>query len=253
MFFSRTKTVKCLQRQTPAHDRHSVRSASRMNASSASTCATQVAPVICSMWQEMEQGSSVSLTWNSMTPTSLRATVVSWTASMTCAFVRFTREPTCPAKMIAPGVCTNWNKHKPVGDQITQMMWNHIFALPHTNAQSCLVRRTSVLFPAYMLHRLFQIREANISNVHLITQYRDQVNQKRAMWKSIEEIEVCLGNLLCRQNAPRSPSATVLPTTNDSNVKEGAVIYYSWNPPHMRQLQEEEEVQLLPSLQSVSL
>ena len=97
--------------------------------------------------------------------------------------------PSC--QQLIPSHCSHWNAIKFASDQVTQMMWKAMPILPIQTIDTTAVRKTSVLLPAYNIHRLLQITGANTNlNVYrTIKHYRDAANQRTSFYHSLDTIE----------------------------------------------------------------
>ena len=105
--------------------------------------------------------------------------------------------PLPPLKSILPQALAWWNINKPIGDMITQMLWEHNYHPPTNTPQSAMVKRLAHQMPMYMIHRLFQLFSTSrpLADFNSLLHYRHNTRQKYPFWKSIYHQELILAAL----------------------------------------------------------
>jgi len=110
--------------------------------------------------------------------------------------------PLPPLLYLIPVALAWWNINKPIGDMITQMLWDMMYYTPVSNPQAVLVKRLAHQLPTYMCHRLFQLfnTSRDLSSFHSILQYRDTTRKDLSFFNSTVAVDALLVSMAKRYN-----------------------------------------------------
>ncbi|EJK71390.1 hypothetical protein THAOC_07177, partial [Thalassiosira oceanica] len=133
--------------------------------------------------------------------------------------------PLPPLKSILPQALAWWNVNKPVGDMITQMLWEYNYHPPTNTPQSAMVKRLAHQMPMYMIHRLFQLFSTSrpLTDFSSLLHFREYTRKKYPFWKSIYHQETILAALARRYDPerPLGPAAEEEVQQEDVDIPEG--------------------------------
>ena len=119
--------------------------------------------------------------------------------------------PMPPLKQLLPYALAWWNPNKPIGDTLTEHLWNMMYYTPISNPQGVLVKRLAHQLPTYMCHRLFQLLSTNRdpSSFSSIYHYRDTTRRRRTFFDSTREVGSLLRSMAEAYNPerPLAPAA----------------------------------------------